>query len=121
MRARGRVVVADIVAGADPTVAARFNDLERARDPSHVRALTEAEILHAFEAAALRAHVAGSYRLAVELDSLLARSASPDPADVRSRFEHAIASGETIGVGERNEDDTIRFEFPIIVAVGESP
>ncbi|MGH2865571.1 MAG: class I SAM-dependent methyltransferase [Solirubrobacteraceae bacterium] len=115
----GRIVVADIVVGTDPAVAHRFNDVERARDPSHVRALTAKEILTAMRTAGLSPQLEGAYQLAVELESLLARSASPDPDDVRARFGRAIATGETLGLGERNEDGKIRFEFPIVLAVGE--
>jgi SAM-dependent methyltransferase len=116
----GRVVVADIVVGADSAVAARFNEVERCRDPSHVRALTAEEILGAMQTAGLSPHAAGSYGLAIELESLLARSAAADPEDVRAHFDRAITTGETIGLGERREHGTIRFEFPVIVAVGDS-
>jgi SAM-dependent methyltransferase len=117
---RGRIVIADIVVGSDPVPAARLNDAERARDPSHVRALTEDELLRLLAACGRRPRPAGSYSLAVELESLLERSAAPDPDAVRAHFEHALATGETLGVGEHREDGTIRFEFPIAIAVGES-
>jgi len=115
----GRVVVADIVASSDPLIARRFNEAERARDPSHVRALTDDEILSSMRSADLRARIAGSYRLAVELESVLARSAPPDPGVVRAHFERAIATGETLGLEERRRDGAIHFAFPIVVAVGE--
>lgn len=117
----GRIVVADIAASADVEVAKRFDAVERARDPSHARALTEAEMLDAIRAAGLSARPCGAYRLAVELESLLTRSASPDPDDVRSRFERAITAGESLGIGERREAGAIRFEFPVVVVVGEAP
>jgi SAM-dependent methyltransferase len=59
----GRVVLADVVVGEDAVVAARFNDAERARDPSHVRALSSPEILDAMRAAGLESRSpAASYR-----------------------------------------------------------
>ncbi len=117
----GRVAIADIVVGSDIAVATRFNDLERVRDPSHVRAMTEAELLELMRAAGLHAcSRAGTYRLAIELDGLLKRSASPDPVDVRARFERAIVDREAsgLGLGERRDGDAIRFEFPVSVLVG---
>lgn len=120
----GRVVVADVVVGQDPAIAARFNDAERARDPSHVRAMNAQEILDLMRAAGLGGCArAGSYRLAIDLDELLRRSASPNPAAVRERFERAIASPQAagLGVGERREGAKILFHFPVDVFAGVRP
>ncbi len=120
----GRVAIADVVVGDDAAVAQRFNAVERARDPSHVSALTAGELKEAMQAAGLlRCSRAGSYRLAIVLSELLERSAPPDAADVRARFEQAIASREThgLGLGERRAGKAIRFEFPVDVLAGVRP
>ena len=116
----GRLVVADVVVGRDVAVAARFNEVERLRDPSHVRALTTSELLDLLRAADLeRCAQAGFYPVSMELRALLSRSAAPDPDAVLNRFEHAIERRETLGLSERRDGDKIRFEFPISIAVGE--
>ncbi len=120
----GRVVIADVVVGADPAVAERFNAADRARDPSHVRAMTAQELIELMAAAGFTgcARVA-SYRLAQELEQILRRSASPNPAGVRMRFERAIDDQAThgLGLGERRDGTTVRFEFPVNVLAGQCP
>jgi len=49
-RPGGRVAIVDLVSDDDADIAARYNDLERARDPSHTRALAAAELRAALEA-----------------------------------------------------------------------
>jgi len=117
----GRVVVADMVVGDDDGVAARFNEAERARDPSHVRSMPVSELLELLQEAGLTTSAAGSYRLPMELEALLARSASPDPKAVRALYASAIAGDAALGIGERREGDQVHFEFPIAVLTGERP
>ena len=49
-RAGGRVLVIDQIASVDPVAAAELNAFERARDPSHARALGDIDLRHLFEA-----------------------------------------------------------------------
>ncbi|MEH3052552.1 MAG: class I SAM-dependent methyltransferase [Patulibacter minatonensis] len=51
LRPGGQLVVADLVADADPVVAAAQNELELLRDPSHARCLSSAELTALVEAA----------------------------------------------------------------------
>jgi SAM-dependent methyltransferase len=118
----GRVVVADVVVGGDVAVADRFNDVERLRDPSHVRAMATTELIDLLRAAGLaRCAQASFYPVSMELGALLSRSAAPNPDAVTNRFQHAIDSGEILGLSERRDGHTIRFEFPISIVVGECP
>jgi ubiquinone/menaquinone biosynthesis C-methylase UbiE len=48
-RPRGRVLVVDQIAPVDPLAAAELNRFERARDPSHTRALADIDLRHLFE------------------------------------------------------------------------
>jgi SAM-dependent methyltransferase len=48
-RPGGRVLVIDQIAPVDPLVAAELNRFERARDPSHTRALAEVDLRGLFE------------------------------------------------------------------------
>ena len=115
----GRVVVADMIVRDDPEAAARFDAAERARDPSHVRCLPERELLEVLRGAGLRPEPAGAYALPMELEGLLARSASPDPDAVRAIYRAAIDGPEGLGIGERREGDRVRFEFPVVVVAGD--
>jgi ubiquinone/menaquinone biosynthesis C-methylase UbiE len=49
-RLRGRVLVVDQLAPVDPLAALELNAFERARDPSHARALADIDLRHLFEA-----------------------------------------------------------------------
>src|SRR5436309_11387086 len=48
-RPRGRVLVIDQIAPVDPLAAQELNRFERARDPSHTRALADIDLRHLFE------------------------------------------------------------------------
>ncbi len=48
-RLRGRVLVVDQIAPVDPLAALELNAFERARDPSHARALADIDLCHLFE------------------------------------------------------------------------
>ena len=49
-RQRGRVLVVDQIASVDPLAALELNAFERARDPSHARALADVDLRNLFEA-----------------------------------------------------------------------
>ncbi len=115
----GRVVVADMIVGDDHDAAARFNEAERTRDPSHARSMPESELLELLRSAGLAARPLGHYRLPMELEALLERSAAPDPDAVRALFDAAIDDGREMGIGERREGGRVRFEFPIAIVAGD--
>jgi ubiquinone/menaquinone biosynthesis C-methylase UbiE len=52
-RPGGRVLVVDQIASVDPLVALELNRFERARDPSHVRALADVDLRGLFESNSL--------------------------------------------------------------------
>jgi SAM-dependent methyltransferase len=117
----GRVVIADMIVGDEPEAAKRFNEAERARDPSHVRSMPIAELVGLMANVGLEPREVGSYQLAMELEALLARSASPDPDAVRAIYDRAIDGDRALGIGERREGGQVRFEFPIAVIAGRAP
>jgi len=121
-RPGGTVAVVDVVASADPVKARAFNRMERLRDPSHVRALTLAEIEALFPGIGLPEPRTTFYRLESELEGLLERS-FPDPGDVaefRRTFDDSLAS-DGLGLGTRREGDRIRFAYPVTIAVSSKP
>jgi ubiquinone/menaquinone biosynthesis C-methylase UbiE len=76
----GRVVVCDVA--PKPTSAASFNEMERLRDPSHVRAMTEAELQELFaRAGGLGEPEIARASLELELEAQLARSFPASAAD----------------------------------------
>jgi ubiquinone/menaquinone biosynthesis C-methylase UbiE len=78
-RQRGRVLVVDQIASVDPLAALELNAFERARDPSHARALADIDLRHLFEANGL---------------VLLRSEYESEPRDLDSYLELAGCEGE---------------------------
>ncbi|HUB76131.1 MAG TPA: methyltransferase domain-containing protein [Solirubrobacteraceae bacterium] len=115
----GRVVVCDLA--LPPAAVDAFNAMDSIRDPSHVRALTLAELVELYRDAGLAPPRIARYELAGELESLLARSfPAPGGADeVRRRFRESVAS-DGLGIAARLGDGgRISYRHPIaILAAG---
>jgi len=112
----GTVMVVDADAPADPAKAAEFNRMERLRDPSHARAMPQAELIDLFRQVGLGATRVTSYRLEAELDGLLSRS-FPNPGDaerVRALFEASLED-DRLGIPVRREGERIRLAYPVAV------
>src|SRR5262249_54100710 len=117
-RPGGRVVCCDLTASPDPAKAAAFHRIEMLRDPSHVRALTLAELEALFPAVGLPPATATFYQLPFELEGLLERS-FPRPEDVpviRAAYV-ASADDDALGLGTRRVGDQIRAAYPVAVLV----
>ena len=78
-RLGGRVLVVDQIAPVDPLAALELNAFERARDPSHARALADIDLRHLFEANGL---------------VLLRSEYEREPRDLDSYLELAGCEGE---------------------------
>ncbi len=78
-RLGGRVLVVDQIAPVDPLAALELNAFERARDPSHARALADIDLRHLFEANGL---------------VLLRGEYEREPRDLDSYLELAGCEGE---------------------------
>lgn len=114
----GRVVVADAAVSPDPARAARYNQMEKLRDPSHVRALSLAELAGLFERAGLPAPVVTRCEVRAEVEGLLARSfPAPGDADrIRALFEASL-DDDGMGVGAHRVDGAIHFAYPVAILV----
>jgi SAM-dependent methyltransferase len=114
----GTVVVCDLA--PEGSRAPAFNAIERLRDPSHVRALTEAELRGLVaQTPGLGQPQVTRGSLALELDAHLARSFPASPADVgrvRAAFEASLAD-DRLGVGARRRDGRIEYAYPLVVLV----
>jgi ubiquinone/menaquinone biosynthesis C-methylase UbiE len=117
----GTVIVVDSAPAPDKADA--FNRMEVVRDPSHVRAMPEAEHLELFRRAGLPAPRVTRYRLEGELEALIARS-FPRPGDdetLRRIFADSLA-GDTLGIEARREPDgRIRYGYPVAVMAARRP
>ena len=120
-RPGGTVIVVDSAPAPDKADA--FNRMEVVRDPSHVRALPEAEHLALFHKAGLPAPRVTHYRLEGELEALIARS-FPKPGDdatLRRIFADSLA-GDTLGIqARRDPDGAIRYGYPVAVLAVQRP
>lgn len=115
-----RIVVAD--SAPSSATAGAFNAMEKLRDPSHTRALPVEELRGLFTAAGLPDPRVEQTRLALDLDSFLARSYPPggegDKDRLRLMFEKALA-GDALGVQPRREGGTIHFSIPVAVLAAQ--
>jgi SAM-dependent methyltransferase len=110
----GRIVVADTAPAANKADA--FNQMERLRDPSHVRALSPEELCALFADADLPTPHVQSDVLPGELESLLARSfpRKGDADRIRKIFAESL-EGDDLGVTTVHNDGKIYFSFPILI------
>lgn len=116
----GRVAVADLV--LPPEKVATYDEMERLRDPSHVRVLTEAEVRRLLIDVELVDLRWTGYLFELKLSQLL-QASFPRPGDadrVREIFE-ADVGVDDLGIGVRRSDGEVRFAYPIAVAVGTKP
>jgi len=117
----GIVLVADTVTSPVVAQAAAFNRMERLRDPSHVRALSLAQMQALFNQAGLPAPQTAFYEMKTELEKLLEVS-FPNAGDadrVRSIVKEAVGK-DTLGVKVQQKGEKIVFSYPIAVLVAEN-
>jgi len=122
VRAGGRLAVADLVADADPAIAAVQNELERQRDPSHVRMLGADELRDLVSAV-------GWADVSVECRALTRPLApwleqahtDPEVADrIRARLEEEIGGGPLTGFAPRRVDGEIWFAQTFASCIGSA-
>ena len=115
-RPGGRVVVCDLTASDDPAKAARFHEIEMLRDPSHVRALTLAELTALFTSTDLPPPTPAFYRLPFELEGLLERSfpRPDDVATIRAAYT-ASAADDALGLETKRIGNEIRAAYRVVI------
>ena len=116
----GRILVVDTAPSGDKADA--FNQMEKLRDNSHVRALPVEEMLDLFARAGLKNAQAETLRMAGDLDSLLARSYCQPGDESRCRKLYEDALGEDrIDMQPRREGDNIAYAFPVAIVIALNP
>jgi ubiquinone/menaquinone biosynthesis C-methylase UbiE len=119
-RPSGRVVVADLVLPLEKVSA--YDQMERLRDPSHFRVLTEAELCKLLTDVGLVDLRWSGYLFELELEALLQASfpLSGDASRVRKLIEADVGVND-LGIGARRFGEAIRFAYPIVVVAGTKP
>jgi ubiquinone/menaquinone biosynthesis C-methylase UbiE len=118
----GTVVVVDVTSSSDPRKATVYNQMEKLRDPSHVRGLTLVELEALFARVALPVPRQRFYRVESQLEDTLQRS-FPNPGDadtIRQIFLTAL-DDDGLGMNVRRENGQICFDYPIAVLVAKRP
>src|SRR5262245_38320508 len=119
-RPRGRVVVADLVLPPEQAVA--YDRMERIRDPSHVRVLSEPELARLITNCGLSGLRWAGYLFEISLDQLLEAS-FPGPGGkerVREMIEGDVGTN-ALGIGAHRVGGGVRFAYPIAVVTATKP
>lgn len=114
----GRVVVVDVYSSSKEQGEA-YDQVERLRDPSHVRALGLDELTGLLRENGLRDVASTLYGLDVRLEEVLAAS-FPEPGEaeeVRRIFAEDLGR-DRLGFGARKQDGEIHIAFPTAILVG---
>lgn len=109
-RPSGHVAVMDLVA-SDPELAASYNDLERRRDPSHVRTLTRDELRSLFENFGLQLSSEREHDQRLDLDRWLSQTNADQQVrdEITRLLEGELEGGPATGMRPRVDDDRLGF------------
>lgn len=109
-RPGGRVAIIDLVS-PDPQLADRYNEMERLRDPTHVRALTHDELVEHLSHAGLSIESSVEHDQELDLERWLSQSGTPPAvaSDIREALEAELAGGEPTGMRPRQVAGELSF------------
>ncbi len=113
----GTVMVVD--ATPLPDKAEAYNHVEKLKDPSHVRALTEAELLRMAAAVGLRQLRTQRYAFELALEDSM-QSFFPNPGDderIRQIYRQDLER-DALGMNVHLRDGQIHFAYPVLVLAG---
>jgi SAM-dependent methyltransferase len=122
-RPGGRIVVLDLVAHRDPFLAARQDEIERQRDPSHVRLLASGEVAEHLRALGCEVTGTESRRIESPVDLWL-RQADTDPSSadvVRARMRAELLGGEKTGTSPSRQDGRLMFVHTVEATTATRP
>lgn len=116
----GSVGVIDLVFSGDPSLAAPYNRLERLRDPSHTRALPEAELVALVEAAGLSVRRADRRDIEVNVARWLALTQADASAgqEIRRELRRELDGGPATGMRPFQKDGELMFLHTWAIVVG---
>ncbi|HEY6536165.1 MAG TPA: methyltransferase domain-containing protein [Candidatus Nitrosocosmicus sp.] len=113
----GRVIIIDVTPEDDKVV--EYNNVEKLRDPSHVKALTISELENMIKMVNLSNLKFEYHELEMNLDEIL-QSSFPDPKNVskiKQLFENDLKNNN-LGMKSYLKNNKIYFYFPISMIVG---
>jgi SAM-dependent methyltransferase len=115
-RPEGRVIVVDMYASGEKTKAEAWNRLEVLRDPSHVRALSLAELTGLFRDGGLPEPTVELYELRGDVRGLLARS-FPRPGDAEriTALFAAQTERDAMGIDVRREGEALYYAYRVAI------
>jgi ubiquinone/menaquinone biosynthesis C-methylase UbiE len=121
-RPGGNVLVCDVAPRSD--VQEQFNQWEILRDPSHTRALTEAEFDSLAVSVGLEHSRKQHYGLEMDLEGLVSGS-FPEPGNAErivKLFEEEIQTGtDRLGVAACRSEKHIKITYPVLLLAGRKP
>jgi ubiquinone/menaquinone biosynthesis C-methylase UbiE len=115
---KGRVVVIDATPASDK--ADMYNYVEKLRDPSHVKALTFAELQEMFKEIDLTIINTDSFRVEMDVERLL-QASFPNPEDIykiRQLFIEDVQNN-ILGVNSHYVGTEIHFTFPTSMIIAQ--
>jgi ubiquinone/menaquinone biosynthesis C-methylase UbiE len=113
----GKIIVIDVTPDKDKVEA--YNNVEKLRDSSHVKALTLNELENMMKEIGLSNLKIAYHDLEMELDNIL-QSSFPNPGDIqkiKDIFEEDI-SKDNLGMKSHLKNKKIYFYFPITMIMG---
>src|SRR6266545_4789533 len=119
-RPGGVVAIIDLISPDNPALAARYNEIERLRDPSHTRALTLAELKAVLDAVG----VALSDTLVRDVEAVVERwmGMTQTPAETRRTIVEALTAeldgGPPTGMRPFRRDGELRFLHTWAILLG---
>lgn len=114
----GVVMVVD--ATPPPEKAAAYNYVEKLKDPTHVRALTEDELLALIRASGLREIRTARYDFAVEFEASM-KSFFPHPGDeekIRQIFSDDVGKDD-LGLKAHRKGAELHYVYPVLMVAGK--
>jgi ubiquinone/menaquinone biosynthesis C-methylase UbiE len=115
---KGRVVVIDATPASDKVD--MYNYVEKLRDPSHVKALTFAELQEMFKEIGLTIINTDSFKIEMEAERLL-QASFPNPEDINKIRQLFIedAQNNILGVNSHYVGTEIHFKFPTSMIIAQ--
>ena len=119
-KAGGTIAIMDLVSPEDPAAAAAYNLHERKRDPSHSRALTEAELVGLLEGGRLVEVSSAGREIEVSVEAWLNLTETPVPVadSIKNDLRAELAGGAITGMRPFHRDQGLMFLQRWVVAVG---
>ncbi len=122
LRPGGRLALADLVADPDPKIASEQNRLERLRDPSHARLLSQEELVALVVDAGLEVEAVVAREREWPLEPWLAQTGASVAVatDIRARLSFELAGGPATGLRPREADGELHFKQTFVSVLAAS-